>query len=136
MNAVLAATMIPKKVYDLCQGGQSISSELAKNPTLSPQEAAKKLFGIGAADEIVNKTLDLGDEKPSDLEEARNCGNWGISTPSDLFLRVGICDLYSWEMCETDGTPRSITMYCARWRRIPWWACARPRSWEVTESAR
>jgi hypothetical protein len=86
--------MIPKNVYELCQGGQSISSELAKNPTLSPHEAAKKLFGVDADDEIVTKKLELGEEKPSDLEEARKCGNWGTSNPSDLFLRVRTTNIH------------------------------------------
>ncbi len=80
--------MIPKNVFELCQNGQSVSSELAADPTLSPQEAAKKLFGVTAANEITTKRLDLGEEKPSDLGEARRCGNWGSSNPSDLFLRV------------------------------------------------
>jgi hypothetical protein len=80
--------MIPKTVYELCHNGQSVSSALAKDPTLSPHDAAKKLFGVDAADEIHTKKLDLGQEEPSDLEEARKCGNWGTSNPSDLFLRV------------------------------------------------
>jgi hypothetical protein len=83
--------MIPKKVYELCQSGQSVSAELAKDPTLSPHEAAKKIFGIGADEEINLKKLDCGEERPSDLEEARKCGNWGSSNPSDLFLRVRLC---------------------------------------------
>ncbi|EXJ54224.1 hypothetical protein A1O7_09561 [Cladophialophora yegresii CBS 114405] len=80
--------MIPKNVYELCQDGRSVSSELAKNPNLSPREAAKKLYGVGADDEIVTKKLKLGEEKPGDLQEARECGNWGSSNPSDLFLRI------------------------------------------------
>ena len=80
--------MIPKNVYELCQNGQSISSELAKDPSLSPHDAAKRLFGVDADDEIHTKKLELGKEGPNDLEEARRCGNWGTSNPSDLFLRV------------------------------------------------
>lgn len=80
--------MIPPKVVELCQNGQSVSSELAKNPSLSPHEAAKNLFGVDADDEISLKAADLVREEPADLEEARKCGNWGTSNPSDLFLRV------------------------------------------------
>ena len=80
--------MIPKNVYDLCKNGQSVTAELAQDPTLSPHEAAKKLFGVDVDDEIHTKRLDLGREEPGDLEEARKCGNWGSSNPSDLFLRV------------------------------------------------
>ncbi|KAJ9605552.1 hypothetical protein H2200_010209 [Cladophialophora chaetospira] len=80
--------MIPKNVFDLCQNGQSVTAELAQNPTSTPHDVAKKLFGVEAADEIHQKKLDLGEGRPSDLEEARKCGNWGTSNPSDLFLKI------------------------------------------------
>lgn len=80
--------MIPPNVVELCQNGQSVSSELAKNPSLSPREAAKKLFGVDADDEISPQEADLVKGESADLEEARKCGKWGTSNPSDLFLRV------------------------------------------------
>jgi hypothetical protein len=80
--------MIPKSVIELCRNGQSITAELAKDPSRTPHEAAKKLFGVSVEDEVHTKTLDLGPGEASDLEEARQCGNWGTSQPSDLFLRV------------------------------------------------
>lgn len=80
--------MIPKQVYDLCQSGRSVASELASNPKLAPHEACKKLYGLDIEDQVVTKKLDLSKEEAGDLEQARNCGNWGNSNPSDLFLRV------------------------------------------------
>ncbi|KAK5462349.1 hypothetical protein LTR20_006299 [Exophiala xenobiotica] len=80
--------MIPKKVYELCQSGASVSSELAKDPTLSPHEAAKKLFHVDSGDEKVSKKVTLGEERDEDLEQARACGNWGTAQPSKLFLRI------------------------------------------------
>jgi hypothetical protein len=80
--------MIPKKVYELCQSGASVSSELAKDPTLSPHEAAKKLFHFDSGDLEVSKKVTLGEERDEYLEQARACGNWGTAQPSKLFLRV------------------------------------------------
>lgn len=80
--------MIPKKVYDLCQSGKSVSAELSTNPTLAPHEACKNLFGVDIEDEVVTKKVDLSHEESDDLEQARRCGKWGNATPSDLFLKV------------------------------------------------
>ncbi|KAH0829571.1 phospholipase D active site protein motif protein [Fonsecaea pedrosoi] len=80
--------MIPKGIYDLCQNRESITSQLAQDPSISPHAAAKRLFGVDIDDEVVTRKLDLGKEEPSDLEEARKCGQWGTSNPSDLFLRI------------------------------------------------
>ena len=80
--------MIPKNVYDLCKGDLSVTSELAQNPALAPHEACKKLFGIDTDDEVVTKKLHLSAEGVSDLDQARACGRWGNSNPSDLFLKV------------------------------------------------
>jgi hypothetical protein len=80
--------MIPKKVYDLCRSGASVSAGLAKDPTLSPHEAAKNLFHFDIEDEKVSKKVTLGDETDEDLEQALACGNWGTSNPTRLFLRV------------------------------------------------
>lgn len=80
--------MIPKNVYDLCRSGASVTAELAKDPTLSPHEAAKKLFHYDIEDEKVSKKVTLGEETDEDLEQALACGNWGTSNPTRLFLRV------------------------------------------------
>lgn len=65
-----------------------MTAELAKDPTLSPHEAAKKLFHFDIEDQKVSKKVTLGEERDEDLEQARACGNWGTSQPSKLFLRV------------------------------------------------
>ena len=80
--------MIPQHVYDLCQSQKSVTSELANNPSLTPKEAAKALFGIHIEDDVCNKTLELRQPGEKDIEHARQCGNWGESKPSDLFLKV------------------------------------------------
>ncbi|KAK4947649.1 hypothetical protein LTR10_013595 [Elasticomyces elasticus] len=80
--------MIPKNVLELCQSGVSVSAELAKDPNLSPHEAAKKLFHYDIEDEKVSKKVTLGEETDADLDQALACGNWGTSKPTRLFLRI------------------------------------------------
>lgn len=80
--------MIPQTVFDLCQSAQSVSSELAKNPAEAPHDACKKLFGVDPEDSKITKKLHVSHEAPEDLEQALQCGKWGKSRPSDLFLRV------------------------------------------------
>lgn len=81
--------MIPQHVYDLCQSRKSVTTELANNPSLTPKDAAKALFGIDIEDDVCNKTLASQNLGERDLDQARQCGNWGDSKPSDLFLKVG-----------------------------------------------
>jgi hypothetical protein len=80
--------MVSQKVYDLCQGSVTVSSELAQDPTLSPGKVAKKLYGddVGGHDE--HKAFNLPKATIDDLERAYLCGKWGSTRPSDLFLRV------------------------------------------------
>ncbi|EXJ82193.1 hypothetical protein A1O3_06006 [Capronia epimyces CBS 606.96] len=92
--------MIPKKVYDLCQGGLSVTAELAKDPALAPHEACKRLFHVDIEDGVVTKTVDLSNEETSDLEQARKCGQWGNATPSNLFLRI-----YHDVLCTLENNP-------------------------------
>jgi hypothetical protein len=80
--------MIPQAVYEFCRGDLSVSSELAKNPTLSPHDACKKLFGVDPDDQKVTKKVDTSNEASDDLQQALQCGKWGKTRPSDLFLRV------------------------------------------------
>lgn len=80
--------MIPKAVYDLCRGDLSVSSELARNPASSPHEACKKLFGVDVDDQRATKKIDTSSEAADDLEQVFQCGKWGKTRPSDLFLRV------------------------------------------------
>jgi hypothetical protein len=79
--------MIHQDVITLCQNGHSVSAELAKDPNLAPSEAAKKLFGHTHVDEVNLKQANY-DKTDKDIEIARSCGQWGNSSPSDLFLRV------------------------------------------------
>lgn len=80
--------MIPPKVYELCRNGKSVSGELAQNPSEAPSKAAKRLFGVHLEEEVVGERLHKPKEGANDLEQALECGKWGETRPSDLFLNV------------------------------------------------
>lgn len=85
------ATMISDKVYKLCTSSESVSALLAKDPTMAPGEAWKKLYGHHAAGEKTSASTARAHRDtitPEDLQRAFECGNWGPTRPSDLFLRV------------------------------------------------
>ena len=80
--------MIPKKVYDLCHGSATISSELAHNPTLAPGEARKKIYGTQEGHVNEHKHFQISSTSQQDIQQAYECGNWGPTRPSELFLKV------------------------------------------------
>ena len=80
--------MIPPKVVELCRNGKSVSDELAKNPSEAPGKAAKRIFGVHLEEEITGERLKEPTEASDDLGQAFQCGKWGETRPSDLFLRV------------------------------------------------
>ena len=79
-----AAIMISDFVYDLCQGSETVTTRVAVDPRQPPGEIAKRLFSR-------NEALPLSDTEQrsqSDLKRALECGKWGDSRPSDVFLKV------------------------------------------------
>jgi hypothetical protein len=83
--------MISDKVYKLCTSPESVSSLLAKDPSLTPGEAWKKLYGGHAAGEKESKDTaktHRDEITAEDLKRAAECGKWGPTQPSELFLRV------------------------------------------------
>ena len=83
--------MIPPKAYDLCHASETVSSELAKDPSLVPGDVRKKLFGRFEQGLSEHKRVNEDPPTPDDLQKAAECGKWGESKPSELFLQV--CDL-------------------------------------------
>ncbi len=84
--------MISDKVYKLCTSQESVSALLAKDPTLAPGEAWKQLYGghaAGAKESTATAKTHRDNHTPEDLKRALECGNWGPTEPSELFLRVG-----------------------------------------------
>lgn len=90
--------MISDKVYKLCTSQESVSALLAKDPYLAPGEAWKKLYGGHAAGEKESKGTARAHRDtitPQDLVRAAECGKWGPTQPSELFLRVRLCRVIS-----------------------------------------
>lgn len=75
--------MISNFVYDLCHAPNTVSSQLAANPEEAPGPIAKELFS--KKDLPQSSTQHDGQY---DLQRAFECGQWGPSRPSDLFLKV------------------------------------------------
>lgn len=80
--------MISDQVYDFCRSPTSVSSELAKNPAEAPGDIAKRLYGSIAKSAANGATSAANGHGEPDLERAFDCGKWGSTRPSDLFLKV------------------------------------------------
>lgn len=101
--------MISDKVYALCTSSESVSDLLAKDPTLAPEDAWKKLFGdnwAGEKESVSTAKANRDEITSEDLKRARECGKWGPTEPSDLFLRVGPLEL----LMDYSDFHRSTTM--------------------------
>ncbi|KAF1361175.1 hypothetical protein EJ07DRAFT_112280 [Lizonia empirigonia] len=91
------ATTISDKILRYCTTPTSISSELVQTPSKEPTHFANTLYG--------GEHLAITERKPShvrqpanlaELQRARECGNWGESEPSELFLQcfhAALCSL-------------------------------------------
>jgi hypothetical protein len=106
-------TRISDKVHRWCTATPSVSDSLAVDPTIPPGQAAKKLFnhdGNSAGEQVSTKqnqqqiqpagapapapspstgsALPASDQDAEDLERAFQCGRFGETRPSDLFLKM------------------------------------------------
>jgi hypothetical protein len=112
-----SGAMISDKVYKLCTNNESVSALLAKDPTMAPGDAWKKLYGGHAAGEKESKATARAhrdQSTPDNLKRALECGNWGPSQPSDLFLQASTSSCKSLSRA---NICRCITMPCAPWIR-------------------
>lgn len=82
---------ISDRLYELCTSSESVSSVLAKDPTLTPKQAWDRLYGKYEGKHAAKKLLN-GVSRSSTTEEVlaqtARCGKWGPTQPSELFLRV------------------------------------------------
>ena len=81
-------SQLTDQIYGLCRNHSSVSSLLAENPSITPGEAAKKLYHPD--------TISISEGHPpherkaateDELEKAYQCGRFH-TRPSDLFLRI------------------------------------------------
>ncbi|KAK6596158.1 iq calmodulin-binding motif protein [Botrytis cinerea] len=94
--------MISDKVHKLCTSQETVSSLLAKDPTMAPGDAWKQLYGGHAAGEKESKNEARRHRDtitPEDLQRALECGNWGPTQPSELFLKM-----YHDALCTLDNS--------------------------------
>lgn len=85
---------ISDKFYDLFTSNENVSSLLALDPTMNPGDAWHKLYGHHAGKPSGKHSVDhAGKHAPSlqELKRAADCGHWGPTQPSKLFLTVSPC---------------------------------------------
>lgn len=79
--------MITARVYRLCHADMTVSAELARDPTQVPSKVFHDLYERHHAENPGAEVKDATDEADA-LRRAAECGNWGASQPSELFLKV------------------------------------------------
>ena len=80
--------MVDQKVYDLCHAQETVSSELAKNPSEAPGDIAKRLYGNQSEKILHSDHFKDYSIRHEALKRAEDCGKWGGTRPSKLFLQV------------------------------------------------
>ncbi|CEI67784.1 hypothetical protein FVEN_g9589 [Fusarium venenatum] len=87
--------MVSQNVIDLCQATETVSSVLAKDPSQSPGDIVKKLYGHHEHGLHHNESTQKHTPPPSPpneaidaAERAFQCGHWGSTVPSQLFLQA------------------------------------------------
>ncbi|KAF4631359.1 hypothetical protein G7Y89_g6776 [Cudoniella acicularis] len=80
--------MVSEHLFKLCQATETVSSVLAKNPTDSPGDVVKRLYGHHKRDFHYTPEKDRPALSALELEKAFRCGRWGPSQPSPLFLQA------------------------------------------------
>ncbi|GJJ73183.1 hypothetical protein EMPS_05541 [Entomortierella parvispora] len=80
--------MVTKKVYELCHATETVSSVLAKDPTAAPGDVIKKLYGGHKKDLTYDPEKNRRPPSAKEQELAFQCGNWGPTQPSPLFLQA------------------------------------------------
>ncbi|KPM46518.1 hypothetical protein AK830_g42 [Neonectria ditissima] len=80
--------MISDSVYQLCQETESVSSLLAKKPTAALGDIVHELYGHRPKNLRHSVDESRTASSPEELEMAFQCGRWGPTRPSPLFLQA------------------------------------------------
>ncbi|KAJ5241510.1 uncharacterized protein N7469_003101 [Penicillium citrinum] len=87
--------MVTSKALKLCNSAETVTSELAADPSQTPSLLFKRLYGShhhlghhGARDSKVTQEEAAKFDAADALEKARACGKWGSTEASELFLQV------------------------------------------------
>lgn len=82
---------ISDRLYGWCQSKDSVSSLLAANPHLTPEDAWHELIHgnhMTSPAREHNKNAGIAHTTDEELSRAQPCGKWGAREPSDLFVKV------------------------------------------------
>lgn len=127
--------VVSDRIYELCNSTESVSAMLAKDPTMAPGDAWKKLYGHHVGKDSGSHSAGGSGERRTveeALEKAARCGKWGPTQPSELFLRVRPSTTLIESLIESStNRARSTMMPCVRWRKawIGRWSVR--RLWEA-----
>ncbi|KAB8235569.1 IQ calmodulin-binding motif protein [Aspergillus alliaceus] len=91
--------MIPERVYQLCHSSKTVSSALAQDPNQAPTKVFHKLYN-DHHDEEGKPEPENGVNSHDRLQKALECGNWGPTKPTKLFLQV-----YHDALCTLEKNP-------------------------------
>jgi hypothetical protein len=80
--------MVSEHVVKLCQETETVSSVLAKKPTEPPGDICKQLYGQYKQDFHAHLDNNPPPLSAEGLERVRQCGRWGPTQPSPLFLQA------------------------------------------------
>lgn len=85
--------MVSDGLHKLCTNKESVSALLAENPTLAPVDAWQQLYDsyVPTSKSAAGSGRDSEEEhsiSAEELQRVAECGNWGPSQPSELFLKV------------------------------------------------
>lgn len=86
-----AAETFSDKTFSYCTSKESVSALLGADPTLAPGDAWRKLYGHHVPKLSSSKSMKdcgKGEVSQENLGRAEQCGKFGPTQPSDLFLRV------------------------------------------------
>lgn len=99
-NGTGAPRRVSDRIYDLCRSAESVSAALAKDPSIAPGDAWKRIYGHHSSKESGSDSSSdtgeddtAGDGQGGTLKRAAECGKWGPTQPSEFFLQV--CPTYS-----------------------------------------
>lgn len=82
---------IDDDLFKLFTSNETVSSLLAQDPKLSPGDAWQKLYGHHKSKLSGPKSIHGAGKQTASaqaLQRAAECGKWGPTQPSELFLRV------------------------------------------------
>lgn len=80
--------MVSDHVVKLCCDSTTVSSELAKDPSVAPATIIDRIYGRYSRNRTCDASTQRQPPSAQQLETALKCGKWGPTAPSPLFLQA------------------------------------------------